>query len=885
MLTEIDALVEKLQHAASLGPKPLVRATQYTYPQSNNDRAHELFSWKTLESAYRDFGKESLPTLARGLFIEQGSDDHWRIAARGYDKFFNIDELPWTRPQAISAYSKGPYVLSYKENGCIIFIAAVAPNRLIVTSKHALGATEPDQVGHADMGRRWLDRHLASANKSEEDLAADLWQRNQTAVLELCDDSFEEHVLPYPPERTGLHLHGLNDNAEAFRTADMEEVVEFAARYGFLPVRYRKMDTLAEVEAFAAEVGKTGSLDGEPIEGFVVRTRMPDVISPIAGVAAPPYAPGQTWFYKIKFDEPYLMYRQWRELTRAMVSNKKRWEEAIEELEHLKASRENNAVVDEDAESGGNDANEGTTKSQQRRERKMLYTAITRKGFSVDQNGVAPPDPPKVKDNRPESIVYVAWCNERMFGNKEKGIEPLPELFERFNQGHGIIALREKFLEYLGSPAGAEHLNSVKRDNTTHDLRDDQRPFEKTLIVPIAVPGSGKTALAVALANLFKDWVHVQSDDVQTKRTGPAFLRNVETALRNNQVVIADRNNHLSKHRDEFVDIVRRVSGRQKNGELGPRVRLIALVWRVDELPPAEAHDLLAQRIIGRGQRHQCIRVKDNEPFAYDMIIRRFMNEIAPFNAGSGPPGVGGANVQPTADEQFTECVSFSLTSSLDTNIATAVDALVRIIGAERPSDEALAAALEAARTYSPKVRKPVPPAPSGDPLEVRNTSYIGVFIPDNVGQLASELIEGLDPSARVVLDKIKAAHRIVSNPHVTLIHAKDIDAHKDRWVLYYEVAKNKPTCSLQVTGIAWSDVVMSLQVESLHSDAVDIEAQQGSGFFAHITVGVTSANVKHYEGRMILSALAKDTPPGIHYSRVSLRPLIGNIEFCSNLA
>lgn len=41
------------------------------------------------------------PTLARGLFTQEVKDkgsreDEYRIVARGYDKFFNIGEVPWT---------------------------------------------------------------------------------------------------------------------------------------------------------------------------------------------------------------------------------------------------------------------------------------------------------------------------------------------------------------------------------------------------------------------------------------------------------------------------------------------------------------------------------------------------------------------------------------------------------------------------------------------------------------------------------------------------------------------------------------------------------------------------------------------------------------------
>ena len=36
----------------------------------------------------------------------------------------------------------------------------------------------------------------------------------------------------------------------------------------------------------------------------------------------PPYPPGSSFFFKVKFDEPYMMYRDWREITKMVLSSK-----------------------------------------------------------------------------------------------------------------------------------------------------------------------------------------------------------------------------------------------------------------------------------------------------------------------------------------------------------------------------------------------------------------------------------------------------------------------------------------------------------------------------------------------------------------------------------
>lgn len=75
--------------------------------------------------------------------------------------------------------------MTLKSNGCIIFIGALSPTKLVITSKHSLGPVQNAPVSHAQMGERWLIRHLESKRKTTEDLAHILWENNWTAVAEV----------------------------------------------------------------------------------------------------------------------------------------------------------------------------------------------------------------------------------------------------------------------------------------------------------------------------------------------------------------------------------------------------------------------------------------------------------------------------------------------------------------------------------------------------------------------------------------------------------------------------------------------------------------------------------------------------------------------------
>jgi tRNA ligase len=138
---------------------------------------------------------------------------------------------------------------------------------------------------------------------------------------QLCDDSFEEHVLGYPPEKTGLHLHGLNVRSKEFKTMATEVVDAFAEKWGFIKTPTKLLHSILEVKEFSDACAVRGEWEGEPVEGFVVRTHVAN--APTSGRNyGSPYKSGSALFFKIKFDEPYMMYRDWREVTKMLLSVK-----------------------------------------------------------------------------------------------------------------------------------------------------------------------------------------------------------------------------------------------------------------------------------------------------------------------------------------------------------------------------------------------------------------------------------------------------------------------------------------------------------------------------------------------------------------------------------
>jgi tRNA ligase len=252
-------------------------------------------------------------------------------------------------------------------------------------------------------------------------------------------------VLPYSEELTGLHLHGLNSTTGTFQTRDPEDVETFARQWGFIPTAYTTLDTIAHVREFTQNIGKTGNWNGQPIEGFVVRTHISDTSSApgvppevlnVPGVTgggrggshtcqdrdAPPYPPRSSFFFKVKFDEPYMMYRDWREVTKSLLAAKPGREPRIS----------------------------------------------------------------RAKLNRPETRVYKSWVEAEIMRDRKA--------FDGYMNNRGIVATRERFLKWCEEKEGKSKLakelgkNPGMAEKTT-DAKEVE--FRKTIIVPVAIPGCG----------------------------------------------------------------------------------------------------------------------------------------------------------------------------------------------------------------------------------------------------------------------------------------------------------------------------------------------------------------------------------------------------------
>ncbi len=235
----VQTLIHDLEEGTKRGKSKKTfscKGTGFNVSGSSNNLVVQ--SWRFQDWDYK---RPDLPTQARGLFTTKNEKGQPEICIRGYDKFFNQEEVNLTQWRNIENYTKGPYELSLKENGCIIFISGLWDGTLLVCSKHSTGPRN-NELSHAVAGEGWINKQLAAIGKTRADLAKELRSRNATAVAELCDDDFEEHILAYDKDKAGLYLHGININIPEFMTYPGDQVQAFAAEWGYQKTDYLVID-------------------------------------------------------------------------------------------------------------------------------------------------------------------------------------------------------------------------------------------------------------------------------------------------------------------------------------------------------------------------------------------------------------------------------------------------------------------------------------------------------------------------------------------------------------------------------------------------------------------------------------------------------------------
>ncbi|KAF2401341.1 tRNA ligase [Trichodelitschia bisporula] len=775
---KVSAMLESLESHQKKGRGKggfSVRKSTFALPNGRSVDSWRMQDW--------DYKLRGLPTYARGLFTTKNYRGQPEIVVRGYDKFFNHGEVRDTHWAHVQAHTRGPYELSVKENGCIIFIAGLDDESLIVCSKHSTGDRGDAELSHAVAGERWVERHLQSVGKTNADLARKLREMNATAVAELCDDSFEEHVLPYNPEVAGLYLHGINLNLPEFVTYPGNLVEEFADEWGFKKTMYTMEKDIMEAKKFLDSVAETGVYNGRETEGFVVRCQ----------ARASPDTPWYDWFFKYKFEEPYLMYRQWRECTKAMIS--------------------------------------GRT--------------------------------PRIKKHKQITEQYLLYARRRLAEN--------PNLGKLYNLNHGIISLRNDFLASRGLKGS---------DVIRQEIENGEGPGDVTrnvVLVPIATIGCGKTTVALALNKLFK-WGHFQNDNITGRGSRPLrFATAVCDQLAAAPVVIADRNNHQRRERDQLIKDV---------SKMIPNATFVALHWVHERRNLDEVLQAMQDRVFTRGDNHQTIQAGTNSREEVTGIMKGFLQRFEPCDTEREPDSNFDLviDLQPTApSRENLEIIVSRLNSEYPTifdNMPTASDldeAIEQALNEYTPDIKHELQFGKAKRSNEPKRDRNQPKGQAAGRKAVKEPKvefFAARVSTQRVQEVLDRLFVSKPSDVARFYNQLKGTRRMQSEFHVTLVHRLSAGQDPGQWeqlcalhqpafgpLWEQEKISNSPHppepglghCRVQLERVIWDDRVMCFVVRLINDSESAARLFKTVNRVAHITVGTASPSIKPVESNALI--------------------------------
>lgn len=189
---------------------------------------------------------------ARGLFIDM---QNYKIVARSYDKFFNIDEIKSTELGNLSNM-QFPITAYKKENG-YLGILSVYEGKLLFCSKSLI----ENKKGFAYEFHQCFN----SLNIDEEQLKNFLLENNCSMLFEVIKPDFDVHIIDYSHEK--LVLLDIVDNKIKTNIWPYEKLVHVAKQFN-LSVKEKLYEFTTYEEFYNFICKERLTIDNE-IEGYV----------------------------------------------------------------------------------------------------------------------------------------------------------------------------------------------------------------------------------------------------------------------------------------------------------------------------------------------------------------------------------------------------------------------------------------------------------------------------------------------------------------------------------------------------------------------------------------------------------------------------------------
>jgi len=219
-----------------------------------------ISSFNFTNKAFYDKVWDEQTTKARGLYLDTMKG---KVAARAYDKFFNINERPETKFDMLQYKLQFPVTVYVKENG---FLGIVSYNEyeddLFIASKSTIDS----------QFAQWFKEMLYEKVSSEniEKMKEYIKENNVSFVFECVDMKNDPHIIEYSESK--LFLLDIVKNDMEFSKYEYERMVDISNQFGL--THKEKAFEIANWQEFFDWyydiLEEDYEYNGRKIEGFVI---------------------------------------------------------------------------------------------------------------------------------------------------------------------------------------------------------------------------------------------------------------------------------------------------------------------------------------------------------------------------------------------------------------------------------------------------------------------------------------------------------------------------------------------------------------------------------------------------------------------------------------
>lgn len=219
-----------------------------------------ISSFNFTNKAFYDKVWDEQTTKARGLYLDTFKG---KVAARAYDKFFNINERPETKFDMLQNKLQFPVTAYVKENGYLGIVSYDEYNDdLFIASKSTIDSQFAE----------WLKEAICNqiTVENREKMKQYAKDNNVSFVFENVDMKNDPHIIEYPESK--LYLLDIVYNQMDFAKYDYETMCDIANQFGLTPKE--KAFEIANWQDFYDWyydiLEEDYEYNGRKIEGFVI---------------------------------------------------------------------------------------------------------------------------------------------------------------------------------------------------------------------------------------------------------------------------------------------------------------------------------------------------------------------------------------------------------------------------------------------------------------------------------------------------------------------------------------------------------------------------------------------------------------------------------------